>query len=341
VGSGVADERLTGRRKAAILCVALGPTAAVEIFRRLPADVVEQLTVEMARTPVVEPQTAEVVFDEIRRHANAGGWDQEGGLRFARQVLEKALGADRAAELLARLDSIITVNPFDFLRKTSPDQIYAFLRHEAPQTISLVLANLPDELSAKVLENMPSDVQAQVATCIARMTNVSPEVIKEVAAVMEAKLEVVVRHEVSQAGGVRSLAQILSSSDRATERNVLETLEQEDPELADAVRALLFVFEDLMKLDDRAIQLVLKEVEAKDLALALRGTSEAVQERITSNMSSRAAEMLREEMEYMPPQRRRAVEEAQAKIVAVVRRLEDAGALTISRGEDDADEMIV
>jgi flagellar motor switch protein FliG len=329
-----------GRRKAAILCVALGPVAAAEIFRRLPPDVLEQLTVEMARTRVVEPEQQERVLTELLDAAAVGGWDIEGGIRYARQVLERALGPERAEELLKRLDAAIELNPFDFLRRTPPDQIFAFLRYEAPQTVALVLANLPNDVAAKVLSQMPAEQQAEIAACIAQMSHVSPDVVKEVAAVMEAKLEVVTKHEVSAAGGVRSLAQILSQSDRSTERNILDTLSETSPELAEAVRSLLFVFEDLMKLDDRAIQLVLKEIEAKDLALALRGTSEAVRERIMANMSSRAAEMLAEEMEFMPPQRRRTVEEAQAKIVAVVRRLEDAGAITISRG-DDEDELIV
>ncbi len=336
----VASGTLSGRRKAAILCIALGPAAAAEVFRRLPSDVMEQLTVEMARTGQVEPNETDAVLDELLEAARVGGWDLEGGIRYARQVLERALGPDRAAELLSRLSNVMETNPFDFLRKTPPDQVYAFLRYEAPQTIALVLANLPEDAAARVLGQMPPEQQAEIATCIATMTHVSPDVVKEVAAVMEAKLEVVTRHEVSMAGGVRSLAMILGASDRTTERNVLDQLQEEKPELADAVRALLFVFEDLMKLDDRAIQLVLKEVEAKDLALALRGTSEAVTERIMSNMSSRAAEMLREEMEFMPPQRRRAIEEAQAKIVAVVRRLEDAGAITIARGNDE-DEVVL
>jgi flagellar motor switch protein FliG len=331
---------LDGRRKAAVLCIALGPVGAAEVFRRLPNDVMEQLTVEMARTGAVEPTETDTVIDELLEHARLGGWDLEGGIRYARQVLERALGPDRAAELLSRLNTVMETNPFDFLRRTPPDQINAFLRYESSQTIALVLANLPEDVAAKVLGQMPPEQQSEIAACIATMTHVSPDVVKEVAAVMEAKLEVVTRHEVSVAGGIRSLAQILSSADRSTERNVLETLSKEKPELADAVRSLLFVFEDVLKLDDRAIQLVLKEVEAKDLALAMRGTSETVVERIMANMSSRAAEMLREEMEFMPPQRRRAVEEAQSKIVAVVRRLEDGGAITISRGGDDDDIVL-
>ena len=337
MAQGVAQ--LSGRRKAALLCVALGPTAAAEIFRHLERDMMEQLAVEMAKTRAARPEEVEVVMAEVLDAALVRGYVSEGGLGYARQVLERALGAQRAADLLARLDHVIESNPFDFLRKTPADQVHAFLRYEHPQTVALVLANLPADIAAKVLALLPPERQAEIATCIARMSHVSPDVIKEVAGVMEQKLEAVVRHEVAVTGGVRSLAQILSSTDRATERNVLENLSQESPELADAVPALLFVFEDIMKLDDRAIQLVLKEVDAKDLALALRGCAEAVQDRIMGNMSQRAAEMLREEMEYMPPQRKRAVEEAQAKIVGAVRRLEDAGAITIARG-DDEDELV-
>lgn len=331
---------LTGRRKAAILCIALGPTVAAEIFRRLPSDVMEQLTVEMSRLRQVETDETNRVLEELLDAARVGGWDLEGGIRYARQVLERALGPDRAAELLERLNAVIETNPFDFLRRTPPDQVNAFLRYESPQTIALVLANLPEDVAARVLGQMAPELQADIAACIAQMSHVSPDVVKEIAAVMEAKLEVVTRHEVSMTGGVRSLAQILGASDRATERNVLETLQETSPDLADAVRSLLFVFEDLLKLDDRAIQLVLKEVEAKDLALALRGTTDQVRERIMANMSSRAAEMLKEEMEFMPPQKRRAVEEAQAKVVSVVRRLEDSGAVTLARGNDE-DELVV
>lgn len=335
-----AATRLDGRRKAAILCIALGPATAAEIFRRLPEDLLEELTIEMANIGSIDAQETDAVLEELLKHARLGGWDLEGGIRYARQVLERALGHDRAADLLDRLSASLAANPFEFLRRTPPDQISAFLRHESPQTIALVLDNLPEDLAAKALSQLPSDLQAQIAIAIAQMSHVSPEVVNEVAAVMEAKFQAVTKHEVAIAGGVRSLAQILSAADRTTERNVLEILAKEQPELAEEVRSLLFVFDDVLKLDDRAIQLVLKEVEAKDLALALRGTSDAVVERVMANMSSRAAEMLREEMEYMPPQRRRVVEEAQSKIVAVVRRLEDAGAITIARGSDDDDIVL-
>ncbi|MEZ5102671.1 MAG: flagellar motor switch protein FliG [Thermoleophilia bacterium] len=335
------DSRLSGRRKAAILCVSLGTGAASEILKRLPEDVMEVLTVEMARTPTVEPDDATEVLEEATNTALAHGYIAEGGLRYAREVLERAVGGQRAAEILNRLASVIEAKPFEFLRGTPPDWIFTFLRNEHPQTIALVVAHMPTmEMAAKVVQQMPPELQAEVALRIAQMDQVSPDVVKEVAAVMETKLDSIVQHEYSSAGGVKALAEILNSADRGTERNVLEHLESANEAIADEVRSLLFVFEDIVKLDDRAIQLILKEVDAKDLALALRGASAEVQDRILSNMSSRGAEMLREEMQFMPPQRRRVVEEAQTKIVAIVRRLEDAGAIILSRGGDSEDELI-
>jgi flagellar motor switch protein FliG len=332
--------QLSGRRKAAILLVTLGPESAAQVFKHLPDDIIERLTVEMAKTPSVKPEHAEKVLTEVVETAYAQGYIAEGGVAYARQVLAQALGERKADEILSRLSTLIEQTPFEFLRGTPPDQIVAFLRNEHPQTVALVIANLPAmDLAAKVMQQLPPELQADVATRIALMGQTPPDVVKEIASVMRAKLESVLQQEYTAAGGVQALAQIINSSDRATERNILEHLAEENQELAEEVRALLFVFEDILKLDDRSIQLVLKEADQKDLALALRGASPEVTEKILSNMSQRGAEMLREEMEYMPPQRRRVVEEAQTKIVAVVRRLEDAGAITISRGGDD-DELI-
>jgi flagellar motor switch protein FliG len=333
---------ITGRRKAAILCVSLGHDTAAEIFRHLPGEMVEQLAVELAKTPVVEPDHADAVLNEVVQTAYAKGYLTEGGMRYAREVLERAVGPARAAEILQRLAVMIEQSPFEFLRGSSPEQIYAFLRNEHPQTISLVLAHLPsNELSANVLQLFGPEEQAEVAMRIALMGQTSPEVVKEIAAVMEAKLENVLQHEYAEAGGVASLAQMLNNSDRATEQNILKHLAAENQELADEVRSLLFVFEDILTLDDRSIQLVLKEVDSKDLPLALRGASDEVKNKLLSNMSQRGADMLREEIEYMPPQRRRVVEEAQSRIVAAVRKLEDSGAIVIARGGDaSGDELI-
>jgi flagellar motor switch protein FliG len=333
---------LSGKRKAAILCVSLGSSGAAEIFKHLPNEMIEQLTVEMAKTPSVEPEQAEFVLEEFVETSTARGYIAEGGLRYAREVLEQAVGRERAGEILSRLSAVIEVSPFDYLRSTPPDQIAAFLRNEHPQTIALVVAQLPTTaLAAKVMEMLAPEQQADVAARIAMMGQTSPDVVKEVASVMEHKLETVLQREYAAAGGVRSLASILNSSNRATERNILDYLQTADEALADEVRMLLFVFEDILKLDDRAIQLVLREVDSKDLALAMRGTTQDVQDKILANMSQRGAEMLREEMEFMPPQRRRVVEEAQTKIVSVVRRLEDSGEIVIARGGGDEDDEFI
>ena len=339
------DERVTsglsGRRKAAVLLVSLGSRGAAEVFRHLPNEMIEQLTVEMARTPTVDPEHASAVMEEMVALANARGYIAEGGLRFAREVLEQSVGAARAGEILNRLSVIIETTPFEFLRSTPPDQIAAFLRNEHPQTVAMVVAQLPNTtLAAKVMELLAPELQADVAVRIATMGQTSPDVVKEVAQVMERKLETVLQREFAAAGGVRSLAAILNAANRTTERNILDHLQEEDEDVANEVRGLLFVFEDILNLDDRALQMVLREVDSKDLGLAMRGASTEVQEKILDNMSQRGAEMLREEMEYMPPQRRKVVEEAQSKIVAVVRRLDDAGELVISRGGSDEDELI-
>lgn len=337
------DERvdLSGRQKAAVLCVSLGPDNAAQVFKHLSEDVIEQLTVEMARTHDIESTTADVVLEEIVEAALARGYIAEGGRSYARDVLERAVGSARAEEILAKLAGAIEATPFDFLRRTPPDQIFEFLRHEHPQTIAVILANLPrTELAAKVLQVMPPEDQADVAARIALMGQTSPDVVKEVARVMRQKLDSIVQHEYAVAGGVKSLAEILNSSNRTTERNILSHLNEENQALADEVRALLFVFEDILKLDDRSIQMILKEVETKDLALALRGASSEVVDKITGNLSERGGEMLREEMEYMPPQRRKDVEEAQSKVVAVVRKLEDSGEIDIGRAGDDDDLLL-
>ncbi|HEY7259713.1 MAG TPA: flagellar motor switch protein FliG [Gaiellales bacterium] len=337
----VALANLPGRRKAAILLVSLGSRGAAEVFRHLPNEMIEQLTVEMATMQAVEPEYASTVMQEMVDTAYARGYIAEGGLRFAREVLEQSVGAQRAGEILNRLSVIIEQTPFEFLRNTPADQIAAFLRNEHPQTVAMVVAQLPTTpLAAKVMELLEPELQADVAMRIAMMGQTSPDVVKEVAQVMERKLETVLQREWAAAGGVRSLAAILNAANRSTERNILEHLATENDEVANEVRSLLFVFEDILKLDDRSIQMVLREVDSKDLGLAMRGASTEVQSKILDNMSQRGAEMLREEMEYMPPQRRRVVEEAQTKIVGVVRKLEDSGELVISRGGDAEDELI-
>jgi flagellar motor switch protein FliG len=326
---------MNGRRKAAVLLVSLGSEQAAEVFRHLRDEEIEGLSLEMASLPRVDPAVTNKVFEELTAAVQAHESITAGGVEYASEVLERAFGSDRAAEMIGRLSSVLEMRPFEFLRRTAPEQIVGFLRDEAPQTIALVVANLHTALAAQVLAQLPESQHAEIAVRIARMGETSPDVVKQVEAVMRQKLASVVAPSSSPAGGVKSLADILGATDRPTELSLLESLTEADEELAAEVRRLMFVFDDLVKLDDRSIQLVLREADQKDLALSMRGVDEEVKQRLLGNMSERGAQMLVEEMEMQPPQRKQVVEEAQGRIVAIVARLEEAGALVISRGGSD------
>jgi len=327
--------RLGGRQKAAVLLVSLGPDRAAEIFGHLKEDEIEALSLDMAKLNQVPAEISQEVIGELVETCLAQAYLAEGGVEYAREVLERAVGPERARQIVGRLSAAIERRPFEFLRRTPPEQIHAFIRNEAPQTVALVIANLHTDLAAQVLALLEPEEQAEVAMRIGTMRETSPEVIEAVESVLRQRLSNVVSQDYAVAGGVQSLADILNHTDRGTERNVLDSLAQVNADLAEQVRMLLFTFEDIIKLDDRSIQLILKEVESKDLGIALRGVGRDVQERIFSNMSERGSEMLAEEMEYMPAQRRAVVEEAQGRIVAVVRRLEEAGGIVIGRGGDE------
>jgi flagellar motor switch protein FliG len=329
------NSRLDGRQKAAVLLVSLGPERAAEIFSHLTEDEIEALSLDMAKLNQVPGDLSQEVIGELVDTVLAQGYIAEGGVDYARDVLERSVGPERARLIVGRLSAAIERRPFEFLRRTPPEQIHAFIRNEAPQTIALVLANLTTDLAAQVLALLEAEEQAEVAMRIGTMRETSPEVIEAVESVLRQRLSNVVSQDYADAGGVQSLAEILNHTDRGTERNVLDSLAQVNAELAEEVRMLLFTFEDIVKLDDRSIQLVLKEVDSKDLAIALRGVGKDVADRIYANMSERGGEMLAEEMEYMPAQKRAVVEESQGRIVAVVRRLEEAGGIVISRGNDD------
>jgi flagellar motor switch protein FliG len=334
---GSARERHTsGKRKAAVLLVALGSDHAAAVFKHLRDEEIESLSLEMAKLSNVEPEVTDSVLEEFAATVTAYDSFVSGGVDYAREVLERALGHERASEIIARLSIVIEMRPFEFLRRTPPEQIANFLRNESAQVVALVIANLHTQLAAQVLSNLPDSEQAEIALRIARMGETSPDVVKQVEAIMRQKLENVVQQEYSVAGGVKSLADILNQVDRSTERNVLDSLSDADEELGEEVRRLLFVFEDIAKLDDRSIQMILREADQKDLALALRGVSDDVKECILSNMSERGAQMLLEEMEFQPPQRKKVVEEAQGRMVAIVRRLEESGTIVLDRGEEES-----
>ncbi len=333
-------DRMSGRRKAAVLIATLGAERAASVIQHMAEDEVEALSLEMAKLEAVGERTAESIMAELaaltEEHIAVSG-----GLELTREVLERALGAERAEELLGRLSSVTEMRPFEFLRRTPPDQIAAFLKTESPQTVALVVANLHSSLAAQVLARLPETMRPEVALRIARMGDASAEIIHQIEDIVRQKLSAVVQQEYATAGGVKALADILGHTDRSTERVVLDHLGSEDGELAEEVRRMLFVFEDIVKLDDRAIQQVLREADQKDLVLAMRGAPEAVKQGVLSNMSERGAAMLVEELEIQQPQRKRDVDAAQGRIVAVVRRLEEAGTIVVSGDDGDPESDVV
>lgn len=327
---------MTGREKSAVLLVTLGPDRAAKVFRHLDDVEIETLSLEMAKLRQANAETTQDVIEELAATVRASEAAVSGGLEYARGVLEQALGASRAAEILGRLSSTIERKPFEFLRRTPADQIVTFLRSESPQTVALVIANLHAGLAAETLAGLPETEQPEIARRIAQMGETAPDVVRDIEQVIRQKATTFVRQDMPDVGGVKSLAGILNQSGRRTEQTVLDAIDKVDEGLAAEVRRLLFTFEDLVMLDDRSIQLVLREADQKDLSLALRGVSETVKQRVLANMSERGAQMLLEEIEYQPPQRRRVVEEAQGRMVAIVRKLEEADAIVLTRGDDDA-----
>jgi len=332
-GMAVGPPRISGARKAAVLMAALGPERAASLIQLLGEEEIESLSREMARLHNVAAETTESIFTELTAGAGQLPGAVAGGLEFAHEVIERALGAERAADILGLLSNNES-RPFEFLRRIPPEQIVTLLRGESPQTIALVLASLTANLAARVLSRLPEAEQPDVALRIARMGDASTQVIQQIEAAIRAKMGEETEEEYKAAGGAKALAGILNHADRSLEKNVLDSLTTTDKELAEEVRGMLFVFEDIVKLEERAIQQVLREVDQKDLVLALRGVEEHVMDAVLTNMSERGAAMLKEEMEVQPPQRKRDVEAAQSRIVAVVRRLEEAGTIVIPGGEE-------
>lgn len=332
-------DKLTGRQKAAIFLISLGPERSASIMKNLGEEEIEQLTLEIANVRQVSTEQRERINEEFYNLYMAKEYISSGGIEYAKEVLEKALGNQKAVDIINRLTASLQVRPFDFVRKADPNQLLTFIQGEHPQTIALIMAYLDPEQSASVIASLPEELQTEVARRIAILDRTSPEIIKEIESVLEKKLSNMMVQDFTTAGGINSVVQILNRVDRSTEKTILETLEIQDPELAEDIKRLMFVFEDIIHLDDRSIQHVLREVDQKDLALALKGASEEVKVKIKNNMSKRAGELLEEEIEFMGPVRLRDVEEAQQRIVGIIRRLEDAGEIIISRG--GGDELIV
>ena len=330
---------LTGKQKAAILLIALGPDVSSQVLKHLREDEIEKLTLEIANQRKIPQDVKDSIIAEFHQMCLAKEFIASGGIDYAREILEKALGSEKAVSIINKLTSSLQIRPFDFARKTDPAQLLNFIQNEHPQTIALIMAYLQPDQSAIILSALAPDRQVDVAKRIATMDRTSPDVIKEVEKILERKLSSLVTQDFTAAGGVDSIVEVLNRVDRTTERTIIENLEVQHPELAEEIKKRMFVFEDIVLLDDRSLQLVLREVDSKELALALKASSGEVAEKIYKNMSKRASEMLREEIEYMGPVRIRDVEEAQQKIVNVIRRLEESGEIVVSRGKGD--EIIV
>ena len=322
---------LTGRQKAAIFLISLGPDVSAEIMKHLREDEVETLTFEIARLEKVNPEFKDAVLEEFQELMNAQNFITTGGIDYARELLEKSLGSQKAIDIINRLTSSLQVRPFDFIRRTDPAHLLNFIQQEYPQTIALILAYLEPGKAAVILQNLPEEMQAEVSKRLATMDRTSPDVLREVERVLEKKLSTLSSEDYTSAGGVEAIVEILNLVDRSSEKSIIESLGEDDPDLAEEIKKRMF--------DDRAIQKVLRDVDQQDLAKALKSVDTEVQDKIFRNMSKRAASMLKEDMEFMGPIRVKDVEEAQQKIVSNIRRLQDNGDIVIARSGED--ELVV
>jgi len=326
---------MSSREKAAILMISLGPEVAASVYKHLSEEEMEWLTLQISSMKRIDPDEKLEVLVEFHELATAQNYITQGGIGFAKSVLEKALGEEKAMELIYRLTSTLQVRPFEFARKADPKQLLNFIQNEHPQTIALVLAHLDPVKSGQILSELPAEAQSDVARRIATMDRMNPEIISEVEQILERNLSQAGMQDYAQSGGIEAVVQVLNGVDRTTERTILDTLEIQDPELAEEIKKRMFVFEDIVTLDARAIQRIIREVSNEDLLLSLKVSSEDVKEMVYRNMSQRMVESFKEDMEFMGPVRLRDVEEAQSRIVGIIRRLEDMGEIVVARGGGD------
>lgn len=325
----------SNKQKAAILLISLGPDVSASVYKHLSEDEIEKLTLEISGVRTVDSHIKEDVLEEFHQIALAQDYISQGGISYAKTVLEKALGKDQAVAIITRLTSSLQVKPFDFARKADASQILNFIQNEHPQTIALVLSYLEPTKSGQILSELPQELQADIAKRIAVMDSTSPEIINEVEQILERKLSTTVTRDYTNTGGIDSVVDVLNQVDRSTERTILDSLEIQDPELAEEIKKRMFVFEDIVTLDNMAIQRVIRDVENEDLMLALKVASEEVKDIVFKNMSKRMVETMKDDMEYMGPVRLKDVEESQSRIVGIIRKLEEAGEIVIARGGGD------
>lgn len=333
------ENSLTGKRKAAILLLTLGPEKAAKVLRNMDESEIEELTLELANIGKISEEERKEVLKEFGNLVKAKDFINQGGVGYAKEILEKALGPDKALEIIDRLTSNLQVKPFEFIKKADPVQLANMLQNEHPQTIALVICYLDPKTASAIVRALPENLRPEVIKRIALLDRATPEIVREVERVLERKVSAFATAQFSQIGGLETVVDIMNTIDRTTEREILEKLSEQDPELAEEIRKHLFVFEDLVKLDDRSIQIILREVDTRDLALALKGATDELKEKIFKNMSKRAASLLKDELDYMGPVRVKDVESAQQKIVEIVRRIEEAGEIVIARG--GGEELIV
>ncbi len=326
---------LSGKEKAAILLITLGPQKSAEIFKHLNEEEIEELTLEIANMRMVSPEEKEKVIEDFYQMCLAQEYISEGGINYAKDVLERALGSQKAVDIINKLTTSLQVRPFEFIRKADPNQLLNYIQSEHPQTIALILAYLSPNQAGQIMSKLSPEKQAEVAKRIATMDRTTPEIIKEVERVIESKFSTVVSQDFTSAGGIESIVSILNSVDRGTEKHIMEELETQDAELSEEIRKRMFVFEDIVSLDSRSIQRFIREIDNNQWAVALKGASEEVKEVIFANMSKRLVEMIKEDMEFMGPVRLKDIEEAQQNVVNVIRRLEDAGEIVTPRGGDE------
>lgn len=319
-------------RKAAILLLSLDKPLAAEVLSQLPREQVEKITLEIAKVDDVTKDQQQTVLDEFDGNFKELVPIERGGLNFANELLEQSLGKDNAGQILENVKQSMNSVPFAFLHKAGADNLLTFISEEHPQTIALIMSHLPASIAAEMLSGLASNKQLDVIKRVANMEQTSPEVIADVERSLQARMTNTFSQSMEKRGGVPMVAQILNVTDRMTNKGILESLEQQDAELADEIRRLMFVFDDLLKLDDKAIRALLKEVENNQWAIALKGASDEIRQKIFTNLSQRAAETLKEEMEFLGPVRLTDVEGVQQQIVDIVRRLEDAGEIAVAGG---------
>ncbi|NLV89700.1 MAG: flagellar motor switch protein FliG [Tissierellia bacterium] len=327
--------QFTGKEKVAILLIALGPQKSAEIFKHLNEEEIEELTLQIANMRMVSPEEKKMVIEEFYQLCLAQEYISEGGINYAKEVLERALGSDKAMDIISKLTSSLHVRPFEFIRKADPNQLLNYIQNEHPQTIALILSYLSPSQAAQILSSLPIEKQSDVTRRIAIMDRTSPDVIREIEAILESKFSNILTQDYTSTGGIQAVVDILNSVDRGTEKHIMEELDAKDAELSEEIRRRMFVFEDIIILDNRSIQRIIREIDNSQWAIALKGASEEVKEVVFSNMSKRLAEMIKEDIEFMGPVRIRDIEDAQQNIVNVIRKLEEDGEIITPRGGDE------